>query len=118
MDFGKLTNRFAVRGTHFRAENITHVQAGADVCLEPEPENEYDPRAVRVMAAQANGVDLLHIGYVPRELCAQVHRLLERDGAGIWNTKVQSVTYDDGQPVVYVSFESSELLARQGSVDG
>lgn len=41
--------------------------------LEPEPDNQYDPNAIRVLA---EGV---HIGYIKKESAAHVKKLLEED---------------------------------------
>lgn len=106
------TNRFAVRGTHFARENIALVVAGDDVCLDPEPDNPHDPRAIRVCVLRGN--TLLHVGYVPRENCEQLHGLLSQ--SAVWNTKIHSVTNDDSGLMVLVSFESTGLLGRQASV--
>lgn len=41
--------------------------------LEPEPDNQYDPNAVKVYA------DGVHIGYIKKESAAHVRKLLEED---------------------------------------
>lgn len=112
IDLPAKTNRFAVRGTHFVGDNLSGVQAGDDVCLDPEPTNAHDPRAIRVCVPRGNA--LLPIGYVPRELCEGVHRLLETNS--IWNTKIHSITIEDSGALVLVTFDSTGLIGRQGSV--
>lgn len=50
---------------------------GHEPCrLQPEPTNAYDPNAIAVMVAVAPG-SVWHIGYLPRELAAQVAPHLE-----------------------------------------
>lgn len=106
-------NRFAARGTHFVAHNLRLVQAGDDVCLDPEPTNAHDPRAIKVCVQRGN--TLLPIGYVPRELCESIHHLL--DSNAIWNTKIHSIGDEDGgSTLVLISFESTGLIGRQASV--
>lgn len=114
IDLGTYHNRFAVRGTHYRAEAIAQIQTGADVCFEPEPTNPHDPKAIRVLVPMPGGP--LHIGYVPRELCDTIHRLLEPNGPGIWNSRVLHI--ETTGPLVYVAFESGIPTGRQGSVGG
>lgn len=47
-----------------------------DPCrLEPEPTNPYDPNAIAVKVA--HGGEVWHIGYVPREIAAQVAEHLD-----------------------------------------
>lgn len=53
---------------------------GTELCrLEPEPENLYDPNAIAVkiaMPPEAGG-DILHVGYIPKELAAEIAPHLE-----------------------------------------
>jgi single-stranded-DNA-specific exonuclease len=49
---------------------------GNEPCrIVPEPENPYDKNALAVQVAMGEGVE--HIGYVPRELAAQIAPLLD-----------------------------------------
>ena len=43
------------------------------VVLEPEPDNQYDPKAIKVLF---NGV---HIGYIKKGSCSHIHNLLKAD---------------------------------------
>lgn len=106
------SNRFAVRGTSFVAENVAQVCVGDDVCLDPEPTNEHDPRAIRVCVRKGN--QLLHLGYVPREHCEVVHGLLAT--SNMWNTRIHSVQQDGQTALLMVTFDSTRLLGRQASV--
>ena len=50
---------------------------GNEPCrIMPEPENKYDPNALAVHVAVAPG-QIAHVGYVPRELAAQIAPHLE-----------------------------------------
>jgi len=109
-------NRFAVRGTHVKAKEIEAITEGADVCLDPEPDNPYDPKAIKVLAKPLKGIELVHIGYVPRELCDSISHLLSPDGPGIWNTHVSSISQDEDGTRVFVSFEAGEFIGRQAKL--
>ena len=41
-----------------------------NVTLQPEPDNKYDPNAIKIL------VEGIHIGYVPKEKCASVKKIL------------------------------------------
>ena len=74
---GRYESAFFVHGLRHRGpeaeEGARRLQPGDEVTLEPEPENPADPRALRV-SALVNGT---HLGFVPRYLCEDVHRLRE-----------------------------------------
>lgn len=66
-----------VRGSKFRpAEDIDKVGMGDVVRFEPEPTNEYDANAIKILTSSPRYEGELWIGYVPRESTAPVHRLL------------------------------------------
>lgn len=48
------------------------------IVLEPEPTNEHDPNAVKVMVAVPNSTKWYHIGYVPREDTGIAKELIEK----------------------------------------
>lgn len=50
-----------------------YLEAYCDAALEPEPDNQYDPNAVKVFA------DGIHIGYIKKGSAAHVKKLLEED---------------------------------------
>ena len=50
-----------------------YFEAYCDAALEPEPDNQYDPNAVKVYA------DGIHIGYIKKGSAAHVKKLLEED---------------------------------------
>jgi hypothetical protein len=60
-----------VAGCNFRLENVAKVINEIDVGnpvvvkLEREPDNQFDPNAVRVVAVTMDG-DRLHVGFIPR----------------------------------------------------
>lgn len=49
---------------------IRSLTAGTALDLEPEPTNQYDPNAVKVI------YDNKHLGYIPRDLAGEVARLI------------------------------------------
>lgn len=63
---------FRVAGLYYHTENTEGLKPFEilDCDLIPEPENEHDPNAIKVVV---NGK---HIGYVPSEMCIEVRNLL------------------------------------------
>lgn len=61
-----------VAGVTFEGRQIIISKlTGYEACrLEPEPENQYDPNALAVKVSMGGVV--YHIGYVPKELAAQI----------------------------------------------
>jgi len=58
-----------IAGVKFRPgadEVLSKLDPGAELSLQPEPTNPYDPNAVKVMSGTR------HIGYVPKDLSADV----------------------------------------------
>jgi hypothetical protein len=72
---GRYEAAFFVHGLRHRGpeaeEEARRLQPGDPVALEPEPENPEDPRAMRVRTVVRN----VHLGFVPRYLCDDVHYL-------------------------------------------
>jgi hypothetical protein len=62
-----------IAGAKFRQMDeqvhLAGLAEGAEIDLKPEPTNKYDPNAVQVIH------DGHHVGYVPRDLSAEVARL-------------------------------------------
>jgi len=116
-------NTFAIRGVSKEpfCHLIDKVKQGMPVTLVPEPENPYDPNAVKVMVGGANG-EMLHIGYVPRELAEVVSKLLTEPGA-LWGAHICRLLPEDvGKGAVVMFFARDVMLQRQESkntnVDG
>jgi HIRAN domain-containing protein len=63
-----------VAGAHYREEALQSdaFAPGSRLALVPEPDNQYDPQAIKVLDAR----ETEHVGYVPAELCADLHELL------------------------------------------
>lgn len=62
-----------IAGVKFRPgvpDYMAGLPADAEFDLEPEPTNEYDPNAVKVL----NGG--VHVGYVPRDLAPEIGDLI------------------------------------------
>ena len=62
-----------IAGVKFRmgaADILAALDDGSEVILEPEPTNQYDPHAVRVMSGNR------HVGFVPRDLSQEVSGLI------------------------------------------
>lgn len=94
---------FRVAGLNYRSENTKGLKPFdiLDCDLIPEPENEHDPNAIKVVV---NG---RHIGYVPADLCIEVRKLLSiekiayitvggtaEDDADEWCSANVSITYE------------------------
>lgn len=66
-----MTIQSEIRGAHFRGEEAKNICAlmskGEAVALEREPENQYDPFAIKAMTG--NGI---HIGYIAKEDAAAI----------------------------------------------
>lgn len=60
-----------IRGNRFRGiEDQTRYAAlvdGEPLTLVPEPTNQYDPNAIKVMSSEGH-----HLGYVPKEDCLDI----------------------------------------------
>lgn len=73
---GKYQVAFFVRGLQFRPPDVhaetLRLAAGDPLLLEPEPENPHDALAVRVHSGRRT-----HLGFVPRYLAPDIHRLRE-----------------------------------------
>ncbi len=77
---GRYRSTFFVHGLRHRGpsaeEEVRHLRPGDVLALEAEPTNPHDPRALRIHTV-VRGV---HIGFVPRYLCQDVHALLSAAG--------------------------------------
>lgn len=62
-----------------RQETLAAMHGTEVVRLEPEPENKYDPNAIAVKVAfpPEAGMGICHVGYVPRDLAAQIAPAIE-----------------------------------------
>jgi len=69
---------FKVAGAHYREEVLQSdaFAPGSALALVPEADNPHDPQAIKVLDATAAE----HVGYVPADLCADVHELLAAHG--------------------------------------
>ena len=54
-------------------EIVANLEVGAKLCFELEPDNPYDPYAVRIIEPMSE----TFIGYVPRTASALIYQLLE-----------------------------------------
>ena len=86
-------------GTHFRpseAKSLANsLSPGEYVELEPEPENPYDPMAVRVMYESE------HIGYIARQNNYQVSEWLQDGGDVI----AKVIGREGGKHVLLIAWE-------------
>ena len=104
-----------IAGVKFRGaearERITALAPGARLTLRPEPDNEYDPNAVKVLAG---GV---HVGYLPKRDSQNVAKLIA-DGRVTLTTK-----RDAGADAIEITYEeptdaSEERVLPEQSVMG
>ncbi len=60
-------------GVSFRREQFqsASVAVGDEVSFVLEPDNKFDPNAVKILKGD------IHLGYVPREQCVQVKELID-----------------------------------------
>ena len=72
-DRGLVKDVIFVAGTTFRRDAVKGVQHHSKVKLEPEPTNQHDPNALKVVVSGE------HVGYIPRDKpispCARVNLL-------------------------------------------
>lgn len=78
--------RFNVAGTSFRKDQLDQVYKHylackvlfhpVDVILELEPDNKYDPNAVKVCLFQVSGI--IHFGYVPKDTTETVREWMHK----------------------------------------
>jgi single-stranded-DNA-specific exonuclease len=54
-----------------RQDIIANLRGNEPCRLEPEPDNPYDPNAIKVIIALPDGTKA-HVGYLPRDLAKQV----------------------------------------------
>jgi hypothetical protein len=77
---GRYRSTFFVHGLRYRGptaeEEARRLSPGDALALEAEPQNPHDPRALRIYTV-VRGV---HIGFVPRYLCQDVHALMAAAG--------------------------------------
>lgn len=103
-----------IRG-HFKHQSeCKKLVVGDLVWLIPEPDNEYDEHAIRVL--NSNGKDL---GYIPSEDNEDILHLLYKDGAEYCSkiTKVEVFNSDGVLPrvTVYISKNKTDLPFQQES---
>lgn len=87
---------FKVAGVTYenRQEIIAKLQGTEPVVIKPEPENPYDKNAIAVVVGFEG--EVYHIGYVPKELAAELAPLLEEEDliGKIWNITGGFVKWD------------------------
>lgn len=108
-----------VRGVSYRQPQVEQVEVGDPVLFEPDPDNEHDRNAIRVLVMRRGKI--LHVGFVPAELCASLRPYIDgtekgQGRAGYWNADVAEKEYRDGNWVLQVKFELDGFLPRQSSV--
>jgi hypothetical protein len=70
-----------------RQATIQQLSVGAAVCLRREPDNAYDPNAIRV-----EHTDGAQIGYIPKELAAQLAYQWDMQGITTVTATVTALT--------------------------
>ena len=76
-DYGRIdpsARSFKIAGAHYREEALQSeaFAPGGRLMLVPERDNPHDPQAIKVLDATRTE----HVGYVPADLCADLHELL------------------------------------------
>ena len=101
-----------VRG-HFKHQTECEKSAAGDIVwLIPEPDNEYDEFAIRIL--NSNGKDL---GYIPSEDNEEILELLS-SGKAEYCAKISSIKKDDSEQTlpwitVYISNDKNKLPFQQ-----
>jgi hypothetical protein len=81
-----MSRKFYLAGVQFRPSSaldaIKSLSEGDELILDPEPDNKYDPNAVRVMYDYEVGDEATreHLGYVPKKFSAEIAAIIEVDG--------------------------------------
>jgi HIRAN domain-containing protein len=82
---------FFVHGLRFRGPDaeaaVRRLAPGDPLVLQADPENPHDPRALRVLST-LNGV---HLGFVPRYLCEDIHTLQQAAGTEDLTVRVRRI---------------------------
>lgn len=116
-------NTMWVRGVSFRPDQVGKIDSGDEVLFKPEPDNEYDPNAVKVLVIQ--GSNLIHVGYVPKELTQYIRPLAKemeefrknpwKSKGGYWNSRITEIVYepDEENFGVQIAFESDVFIPDQ-----
>jgi hypothetical protein len=101
---------FKVAGAHYREEALQSdaFAPGSPLTLVPEPDNPHDPQAIKVLDA----TEAEHVGYVPAELCSDLHELLaaQPDLAALvaWEWRLE----DGSRSALRALLAPSEVAAR------
>lgn len=79
-----------------------NINGTSEIQLMPEPENKYDPNAIKVIHAEIG-----HIGYVPAVECEKVKKVLSKDYSIEWKLiggkyKYIEYDYDNDKDVVRI----------------
>lgn len=84
--YGKVEGRYVrVAGVSFRTDHVNWLAENPHVMiqLESEPDNEFDPNAIKVIAVDHVGADnteyFRHLGYVPKDVTEIVHTILKAE---------------------------------------
>ena len=69
--------KFFIAGVQFRPleakESFKGQEVGDELLLEREPDNKYDPNAVKILSGE------FHVGYVPKKFSSEVAALMDID---------------------------------------
>jgi hypothetical protein len=81
-----MSRKFYIAGVQFRPssalEAIKALEEDDMLVLDPEPDNKYDPNAIRILTDHEVG-DIAtreHLGYVPKKFSAEIAAMIEVDG--------------------------------------
>lgn len=66
-----------VAGISYRQGVVGYCKAGDAVELVPEPDNQFDPHACKIMVKCGN--ELLHVGYVPKDKAIDAKTVIAMD---------------------------------------
>lgn len=87
---------------------------GDEPCrVEQEPDNPYDPNALKVMIATDTGIE--HVGYIPRDLAQRIAPLLDGEAVMVSIARITGgFEYPDGSLanfglVLSIQLEENEL---------
>lgn len=95
-----------LRGCRFRPMDaqvcVLQLQVGDFLRLEPEPTNQYDPNAIKVLATNPEGIEHF-IGYIAKEDCEDILGMLQ-----VGRVKATIASENGYAPMIEVEYDFGE----------
>lgn len=115
---GEKQHTFFVAGVKFHdlSKVIMEIEEGDSVELTPEPANQFDPNAVKIIYMSSEGNEVM-IGYVPKKISAEISGWLEIGDVEATITKVNKTAAPWEQCEVTVTFVSEDEVEDEEDDD-